>query len=243
MAATSLAEAQYDRRFSLDEGLDLDDGLDLAEVHLFTAAEAGSEEAGGPSTTARTLAYELPDRYRVVTDFPKPTTDGFAILDVAHMATVVGAIGLNLLVWDTPQAQDSHVSALQDVKCWTNLPWEEIAGILGVSRMSVDAWTKGQAISFSNQLRLLTVRDILLRAGEHHSDLRTWLATPSERDGRTPLDFLKSGNFDRVRYLALADTSSFPRGPSRSTPRLRRNPNREYVKEALPPDPSEIDNR
>jgi len=208
------------------------------EPQLFTVSERGRGSVRYPSTTAtRTLARELPDRYRVVAEIPKTTGDGFAFLDLEHFASVIRATGLNLLVLDVPATVNSQTAALQDIKHLTLLSWGEIGDILGVSRTSVDAWLKGQTMSLTNQIRLLTVRDILARAADRHTDLRAWLLTPTGSDGCSPFDLLKSGDVDRVRYLALTSTAAPVAPPLAGARRLRRGLRREFVKEARPPEP------
>lgn len=97
--------------------------------------------------------------------------------------------------------------ALDWIKATTGLSWARIANLLGVTRQTIHDWRRGIAPFDRHAQRLYTVRELLERAADRHTDarrLRAWLDTPRGADGRTPAQFIESQQFDRARLLALS---------------------------------------
>lgn len=109
---------------------------------------------------------------------------------------------------DTPS---THADVVRWMKAVTGLSSERIGRLLGVSRMTLNLWDRGQQISNENRQRLLAVREVLQRASRRHRDpgeLALWLDTPRGSAGTTPAQLLEAGQINRARYFAAAVPSA-----------------------------------
>lgn len=114
----------------------------------------------------------------------------------------------------TAERSDTSISCHTETLNWirgaTGLPDESIGKLLGVSRQALNLWDRGRPISEQNLQRLLTVKDILMRAAIRNPEpeqLRAWLYTPHGTYGKTPADHLAAEELDRARYLARVSRS------------------------------------
>ncbi|CAN5587290.1 hypothetical protein BH23CHL2_BH23CHL2_26020 [soil metagenome] len=113
--------------------------------------------------------------------------------------------------WDESAVEDPGLSALTWIKDRTQLSDERLAELIGVSRTAINNWRKGRVIHPNNRARILAVEDVLQRAADRYRtriELTAWLDTPRGRNGLTPFDLLKTGEFDRARYLAVSRPSA-----------------------------------
>ena len=107
--------------------------------------------------------------------------------------------------------QDTHIGAIRWMEEHAGLSQGAIADLVGVSRQTVQNWTKGETIRDENRQRLLAVWDVLQRVQRRRSSedaLKTWLDTPLSPDGRTPRQLLVNNEIGRVRALSLSVSSA-----------------------------------
>lgn len=109
-------------------------------------------------------------------------------------------------------ATEPHQEAVDWIKEATDLSWDRIGRLVGVSRPTLNAWRRGGPIRSDHRQRLFAVRDVLERATKRNprpSELAAWLDTPRGSDARTPADLLEADEVDKARLLAI--TSRSPR--------------------------------
>ena len=137
-------------------------------------------------------------------------------------------------------AAEPHAESVRWLRDATGLPLARIGRLIGVSRMTLNSWTRGGAITDSNRRRVLAIRQIVELATRRHqgpSRIAAWLDTPRGASGQTPFDLLVAGDLDQARYLAVSEPSpNLSRAPSWAYRPLRRDEEArgEHVGEALP---------
>jgi transcriptional regulator with XRE-family HTH domain len=142
------------------------------------------------------------------------------------------------------QVREPHQEALEWIKSATNLSWEDIGDLLGVSPPTVIAWRRGKPRTRKHRKHLFAVRDVLERAMRRNlrpSELAAWLDKPRGADGKTPADLFKAGEIGKARLLAITTPSPKVKMPQRGTQRLTPETyqkSRERV-EAVPPEQDE----
>ncbi len=191
------------------------------------------------------------------------TNEGWTLVALPRYSVVI-ALGRALLIYERPAelvfrpaspapptlvtaegtafASSPHLHALKWIKSATGLPYDRIARLIGVTRQTINRWSRGEPIVDRNRRRLFAVREVLERAAIRHptpAQLAAWLYTPRGTDGRTPADLLERGDIDRARLLAL----SIPSPRLRRAPAWTRRPvhpafreGAEHRQEALPPE-------
>lgn len=103
--------------------------------------------------------------------------------------------------------QETHIGAIRWLEEHAGLSQGAIADLVGVSRQTVQNWTKGEAIRDENRQRLLAVWDVLQRVQRRRPSedaLKTWLDMPHSPDARTPRQLLVNNEVGRVRALSLS---------------------------------------
>lgn len=140
--------------------------------------------------------------------------------------------------------KEPHQEAIEWIRVASGLSWKDIGEMLGVSRQTLGAWSRGESIRREHSQRLFAVRDVLERATRRNprpTDLRAWLDTPRGADAKTPADLLKAGEIGKARLLAVTSPSPKVKVPSqqmqRQMPEAYRD-SRERV-EAVPPERDE----
>ena len=106
--------------------------------------------------------------------------------------------------------QPPHLEAIRWIKAATGLSQERVAELLGVSRQTLNRWSRGEPIKDINRRRIFGVRQILELAYNKHptrEQMLAWLDTPRLADGVTPAQALAAGNLDRARLLAISTPS------------------------------------
>lgn len=97
---------------------------------------------------------------------------------------------------------------LEEIFALTGMSKDGIADeVLAVSRMTINNWERGQALSAANDSNIRQVLDVLQRAAKRNhtpSQIRGWLYTPVGSRGVRPVDLLKSGKIDEARMLAVS---------------------------------------
>jgi hypothetical protein len=112
---------------------------------------------------------------------------------------------------------EPHLEALEWIKAVTNLSWEDVSDLLGVSHPTVLAWKQGKSVTRrSHRQRIFAVRDVLERAMRRHpgpSELTAWLDTPRGVEGKTPAELLGAGEIGQARLLATTSPSAKVKAP------------------------------
>lgn len=119
--------------------------------------------------------------------------------------------------WHTQEwASHSVADIVQWIKYVTGYSAERVGRLLNVSRMTLNLWERGNAISDENRRRMLAVRDVLARALRRHptqQELVLWLDSPQGTNGHTVSQLLEAGEMARARYLAAASPSQLVAPP------------------------------
>jgi hypothetical protein len=143
-------------------------------------------------------------------------------------------------VVDAPR-KEPHQEAIEWIKRTTDLSWDRVSKLLGVTRQAVNAWRRGGPIRDDHRQRLFEVHEVLKRAAKRHprpSDLVAWLDTPRGTDARTPAKLLEAGEIGKARLLAITSSSPKVKAPSERAKRYALEAyevSRERVR-ALPPE-------
>jgi transcriptional regulator with XRE-family HTH domain len=93
----------------------------------------------------------------------------------------------------------------------SGLSLSELARLLDVTRQTIHNWLKDGPASRRHYTALKAVQGILQRAARNLGSLdevRIWLQTPVGSSGVKPITLLSDGDYDRVRYLAIASPSA-----------------------------------
>lgn len=109
-----------------------------------------------------------------------------------------------------------YVEAIRWMGASTGLSQTDLAALLGVTRQTLYLWRGGEHITTANMRRVLLTRDILEKAATRfttRAGLSGWLHTPRGASSTTPAEYLKRGDFDRARLLAVSSPSSRVRPP------------------------------
>lgn len=109
-----------------------------------------------------------------------------------------------------------HLEAIRWMGESAGLSQTDLAALLGVTRQTLYLWRGGGHITTANMRRVLLTRDILEKAATRlttRAGLSGWLHTPRGASSTTPADYLKRGDFDRARLLAVSSPSSHVRPP------------------------------
>ncbi|MBI3970905.1 MAG: hypothetical protein HY332_06410 [Chloroflexi bacterium] len=180
------------------------------------APTSGSEASRSPRALAQHLAEESANRTHDggAVLAPRP---GWGVLITGGVAACValfvptgGAKATPLSMRErvievapqfTPQAE--AMSRLRGA----GLKVEQLMRVMGVSRQTIYNWGKGARIDSQHLERLMRVREIVERARRHYAmpeDLESWLVTPQDRDGVSPLDLMAAGDFARARFFAIS---------------------------------------
>ena len=106
-----------------------------------------------------------------------------------------------------------HGRSVAEIRRLSGLTWDELAGLMHVSRRSLHHWVSGKSVSAEHQTRLQRLLAALRRLDRGDSSQnRNLLLTPDDT-GALLLDLLKAGQYDAA-VTAVGQAS-----PSRVSPR------------------------
>lgn len=88
--------------------------------------------------------------------------------------------------------------AVSELRRISGLTWEQLAGLLGVSRRSVHFWASGKPLKATNHQRLLRVLDVV-RYADRGIARSTRAALLDARDGMTAFEMLADQRFREAR--------------------------------------------
>ena len=94
-----------------------------------------------------------------------------------------------------PETTRKAVSELRRI---SGLTWEQLAGLLGVSRRSVHFWASGKPLNATNHQRLMRVLDVV-RAADRGTARSTRAALLAAREGTTAFELLADQRFQEAR--------------------------------------------
>lgn len=191
---------------------------DLAEV----VSDSGPESLVG----ARMMDYFVIPVQSVITRVVASTASdsaansvllGFVNLACAEVASLLSlrSRGQDSLV-ARPLVSESgrdqiHLQNVEHIKRLSRLSDNEIADLLGVSRMTLYNWRKGTPPSKANRERALVIREILDTAANYQSlAVWDWLHTPRGTSGQAPLALMKAGGLVEARRLAIINAPMKP---------------------------------
>jgi transcriptional regulator with XRE-family HTH domain len=91
-------------------------------------------------------------------------------------------------------------SAIMELRRFTGLTWEQLAGLFGVARRSLHFWASGKPVNAPNEERLRRVLAVVRKADRGFAAKNRALLF-EDRDGAVPLDLLAHGEYDA--FIAL----------------------------------------
>jgi hypothetical protein len=128
--------------------------------------------------------------------------------------------------------EQSHGTAILELRRLSGLTWDQMARIFGVSRRSLHFWASGQGLNTSNEERLnrllAAIRKIYRGAAV---ETRSALLHPLP-DGRLPFDLLVSGRYEEVVRI-LGEGPGLHRRPAGGLSEIARDARRPFDPETL----------
>lgn len=149
-----------------------------------------------------------------------PTTSGAELLQVRQATIFIGQFGLTKEsgtasedwvgswtdatssgtteeVEDAPQPPDS-AAEVNELRRISGLTWEQLGGLLGVSRRAVHFWASGKTMNDENRAHLRRVLDIVRRCERGSAAETRARLLDVDAEDVSALDFLASGRFDEA---------------------------------------------
>jgi DNA-binding transcriptional regulator YiaG len=126
----------------------------------------------------------------------------------------------------------STQQAVNKLRKLSGLTWKQLATLFNVSRRSVHFWASGEALSSANQEKLNRTLDAVEYISRGSASNNRSLLMGIADDGKSYLELLASGEFDRVKHLLGA-------GNAPTKPKLDRlSPAAEMSR--VPPNPADL---
>jgi DNA-binding transcriptional regulator YiaG len=175
------------------------------------------------STTVTTQIYDR-DLFAVLNMTTSGVKLDLAIPPQKVLAKFITAV-ITLPVKSTQQA----VNKLRKL---SGLTWEQIATLFNVSRRSVHFWASGEALSSANEEKLNRTLDTVEYISRGSASSNRSLLMGIADDGKSYLELLAAGEFDRVKHLLGAGNAS-------AKPKLGQlSPAAELLR--VPPNPADL---
>jgi DNA-binding transcriptional regulator YiaG len=126
----------------------------------------------------------------------------------------------------------STQQAVNELRNLSGLTWEQLATLFDVSRRSVHFWASGEALSSANEEKLNRTLDVVEYISRGSASSNRSLLMGIADDGKSYLELLAAGEFDRVKHLLGA-------GNAPTKPKLgQRSPAAELLR--VPPNPADL---
>jgi transcriptional regulator with XRE-family HTH domain len=119
--------------------------------------------------------------------------------------------------------------AVNELRKLSGLTWEQLAHLFDVSRRSVHFWASGQPLASAHEEKLNRILDAVQYISLGNASLNRSLLMGIGNDGRSYLELLAAGEYDRVKYLlGTGNISSKPQltplSPATTVARTSPNP-------------------
>ncbi|PSB59374.1 transglycosylase domain-containing protein [Chamaesiphon polymorphus] len=95
----------------------------------------------------------------------------------------------------------STQQAINELRKLSGLTWEQLATLFGVSRRSVHFWASGEPLSSANEEKLNRTLDSVKYISRGSASSNRSLLMGIADDGKSYLELLAAGEFERVKYL------------------------------------------
>ena len=95
----------------------------------------------------------------------------------------------------------STQQAVNELRKLSGLTWEQLANLFDVSRRSVHFWASGEALSSANEEKLNRTLDAVEYISRGSASSNRSLLMGIADDGKSYLELLAAGEFDRVKHL------------------------------------------
>jgi transcriptional regulator with XRE-family HTH domain len=95
----------------------------------------------------------------------------------------------------------STQQAVNELRKLSGLTWEQLASLFDVSRRSVHFWASGQPLTSTNEEKLNRILDVVEYISRGSASSNRSLLMSIADDGKSYLELLKEGEFDRVKHL------------------------------------------
>jgi DNA-binding transcriptional regulator YiaG len=95
----------------------------------------------------------------------------------------------------------STQQAVNELRKLSGLTWEQLASLFDVSRRSVHFWASGEALSSANEEKLNRMLDTVEYISRGSASSNRSLLMGIADDGKSYLELLAAGEFDRVKHL------------------------------------------
>ncbi len=126
----------------------------------------------------------------------------------------------------------STQQAVNELRMLSGLTWEQLASLFDVSRRSVHFWASGQPLTSANEEKLNRILDTVEYISRGSASNNRSLLMSIADDGKSHLELLAAGEFDRVKYLLGAGNAS-------AKPKLGQlSPAAELLR--VPPNPADL---
>jgi DNA-binding transcriptional regulator YiaG len=126
----------------------------------------------------------------------------------------------------------STQQAVNELRKLSGLTWEQLATLFDVSRRSVHFWASGQPLTSANEDKLNRILDAVEYISRGSASSNRSLLMGIADDGKSYLELLAAGEFDRVKHLLGA-------GNAPAKPKLGQlSPAAEMSR--LPPNPADL---
>lgn len=126
----------------------------------------------------------------------------------------------------------STQQAVNELRKLSGLTWEQLAILFDVSRRSVHFWASGQPLTSANEEKLNRILDVVEYISRSSASRNRSLLMGIADDGKSYLDLLAAGEYDRVKHLLGA-------GNAPAKPKLGQlSPAAEMSR--LPPNPADL---
>ncbi|WP_310488161.1 hypothetical protein, partial [Chamaesiphon sp. VAR_69_metabat_338] len=121
---------------------------------------------------------------------------------------------------------------VNELRKLSGLTWEQLATLFGVSRRSVHFWASGEPLSSANQEKLNRTLDAVEYISRGSASNNRSLLMGIADDGKSYLELLAAGEFDRVKHLLGAGNA--PKQPTLG----QLSPAAEMAR--MPPNPADL---
>ncbi len=149
-------------------------------------------------------------RVSVRADFAEPATIS-SYDSVVFWPETLANPSLPILLHGKPEAVQ-HGRSVAEIRRLSGLTWDELAGLMHVSRRSLHHWVSGKPASAEHQTRLQRLLGALRRLDRGDSSQNRALLLAPDDTGTLLLDLLKAGQYDAA-VIAVGEAA-----PSRLSP-------------------------
>jgi DNA-binding transcriptional regulator YiaG len=95
----------------------------------------------------------------------------------------------------------STQQAVNELRKLSGLTWDQLAILFDVSRRSVHFWASGQPLTSANEEKLNRILDVLEHISRGSASRNRSLLMSIADDGKSYLDLITAGEYDRVKHL------------------------------------------